>query len=33
MTKEEKLAILKKYAGSWPKWTPDVDLEDEYYQQ
>ena len=33
MTKGEKLAILNKYEGSWPKWTPDVDLEDEYYKQ
>ena len=33
MTKEEKLAILKKYEGSWPNWTPDVDLEDEWYRQ
>lgn len=33
MTKEEKLVILKKYEGSWPNWTPDVDLEDEWYRQ
>lgn len=33
MTKEEKLAILKKYEGSWPNWIPDVDLEDEWYRQ
>lgn len=33
MTKEEKLAILKKYEGSWPNWVPDVDLEDEWYKQ
>lgn len=33
MTKEEKMAILKTYEGSWPKWVPDVDLEDEWYRQ
>ncbi len=33
MTKEEKLAVLKKYEGSWPNWIPDVDLEDEWYRQ
>lgn len=33
MKKEEKLAILKKFEGSWPNWVPDVDLEDEWYRQ
>lgn len=33
LSKEEKLEILRKHRGSFPKWTPDVDLEEEWYQQ
>jgi len=33
LSKEEKLEILRKHRGSFPKWTPDVDLEEEWYNQ
>ncbi len=33
LTKEEKLTVLRKHRGSFPKWTPDVDLEEEWYNQ
>ncbi|MBN8825719.1 MULTISPECIES: hypothetical protein [unclassified Spirosoma] len=33
LTVEEKLAILKKYEGSFPKWEPGPDFEDEMYTQ
>lgn len=33
LTKKEKLKILRKFRGSFPKWTPDVDLEEEWYNQ
>lgn len=33
LTQEEKLEILRRHRGSFPKWTPDVDLEEEWYNQ
>ena len=33
LTREEKLDILRKHRGSFPDWTPDVDLEEEWYNQ
>lgn len=32
-TKEQKLEVLRKHRGTFPKWTPDVDLEEEWYNQ
>lgn len=32
VTVEEKLAILKKYEGSFPEWEPGPDFEDEMYR-
>lgn len=31
LTQEEKLAILKKYEGSFPKWNPDFDMDEEIW--
>lgn len=28
---EEKLAILKQFEGSFPKWNPDFDMDEEIW--
>lgn len=28
---DEKLAILKRYEGSFPKWEPDFDMDEEIW--
>lgn len=33
LTTEEKLEILRKHRGSFPALPPDIDLEEEWYNQ